>query len=84
MIVPVMYKGLQMDTRLRCDLFVEGCLVVEVKAQKEILPVHEAQLLTYMGLLKAPKGILLNFFSYNLYTDGQKTYVNKYFDEIPF
>lgn len=82
MMVPVVYKGLEMDTRLRCDLYIENCLVVEVKAQKEILPVHEAQILTYMGLLTAPKGIIFNFFCYNLFAEGQKTFVNKYFEQL--
>jgi GxxExxY protein len=42
----------------KCDLFVEKCLVVELKSVQVISNVHEAQLLTYMKLLKSPKGIL--------------------------
>ena len=45
--------------------------------------VFEAQLLTYMKLLKAPKGILINFNCKNIFQDGQKTFVNEYFRLLP-
>jgi len=77
MLVPVHFKGLEIDTDLRCDFFIEGILVVELKALEAIHPLHEAQLLTYMKLLKAPQGILINFNSTNIFTKGQKTYVNE-------
>jgi GxxExxY protein len=75
-IVPVNYKGLQLEAELRCDLFVEDTIVVELKTVEKILPIHEAQLLTYMNLLEVPFGILLNFNTTNIYHDGQKTFVN--------
>ncbi len=77
LIVPVNYKGLQLETELRCDLFIENSIVVELKAVEKMLPIHEAQLLTYMNLLEAPFGILFNFNTTNLYNDGQKTFVNE-------
>ncbi len=77
LIVPINYKGLELETELRCDLFVENTIVVELKAVEKILPIHEAQLLTYMNLLESPFGILLNFNTKNIYHDGQKTYVNE-------
>lgn len=77
LIVPVNYKGLQLETELRCDLFIESSIVVELKAVEKILPIHEAQLLTYMNLLEAPFGILFNFNTTNIYHDGQKTFVNE-------
>ncbi|HRG02469.1 MAG TPA: GxxExxY protein [Bacteroidia bacterium] len=77
LLVPVNYKGLQLETELRCDLFIENTIVVELKAVEKILPIHEAQLLTYMNLLEAPFGILFNFNTTNIYHDGQKTYVNE-------
>ncbi len=77
LLVPVNYKGLQLETELRCDLFIENTIVVELKAVEKILPIHEAQLLTYMNLLEAPFGILFNFNITNIYHDGQKTYVNE-------
>jgi GxxExxY protein len=83
MIVPVHFKGLNIETELRCDLFIENCLVVEIKSVSELAPIHKAQLLTYMKLLKAPKGILFNFNCVNLYRDGQKTFVNEFFRDLP-
>lgn len=77
LLVPVNYKGLQLETELRCDLFIENTIVLELKAVEKILPIHEAQLLTYMNLLEAPFGILFNFNTTNIYHDGQKTYVNE-------
>lgn len=53
--VPVSYKKIELNTELRCDLFIENCMVVELKSVKELVPIHEAQLLTYMKLLKSPK-----------------------------
>ena len=70
-------------TDFRCDLFIEDCMVVELKTVSEFIPIHEAQLLTYMKLLKAPKGILLNFNSFNIFKVGQKTFVNEYFSKLP-
>ena len=81
--VPINYKGLKLDTDLRCDLFIENKIVVELKAVESILPIHEAQLMTYMNLLGAPKGILLNFNCANIYSEGQKTFVNDLFRTIP-
>jgi GxxExxY protein len=77
LIVPVNYKGIEIDAELRCDFFVENILPVEIKATDGINPVHEAQLLTYMKLLHVPEGLLLNFNTVNLFRDGQRTYVNE-------
>jgi GxxExxY protein len=52
--IPLIYKGFELESKLRCDLLVENCLVVELKSVTEINPVFEAQLLTYMNLLKSP------------------------------
>ncbi|GGD27663.1 hypothetical protein GCM10011343_17290 [Flavobacterium orientale] len=64
-------------------MFVENCLVVEIKSIVDINKVIEAQLLNYMKLLKAPKGILINFNCSNIFNEGQKTYVNEYFKKLP-
>ena len=77
--LPIIYKGKELETDFRCDLFIENCLVVELKSVSEIHPMHDAQLLTYMKLLKAPKGIIINFNCKNIFKEGQKTYVNEYF-----
>jgi GxxExxY protein len=82
LLVPVLFKGLELETDLRCDLFIENCIVVELKAIETIAPIHHAQLLTYMKLLEAPKGVLFNFHTVNLFKDGQKTFVNEYFKNL--
>lgn len=81
--LPVIYKEKTLTIDFRCDLFIEKCLVVELKSVTKLHPVFEAQLLTYMRLLKAPKGILVNFNSSNIFHEGQKTYVNEYFKLLP-
>jgi len=81
--VPVLYKSKELEIDFRCDLFVEKCLVVELKSVQEMTNVFEAQLLTYMKLLKSPKGILINFNCNNIFKEGQKTYVNEYFNLLP-
>ncbi len=81
--IPVIYKNKELDIDFRCDLYIENCLVVELKAVQEISNVFEAQLLTYMKLLKSPKGILINFNCFNIFKEGQKTYINEYFNLLP-
>jgi GxxExxY protein len=82
-IVPVEYKGIEVEADLRCDFLIENAIVVELKEVDSILPIFEAQLLTYMKLLKIPKGILINFNCANLFKDGQQTFVNEYFRLLP-
>lgn len=55
------YKGLELKKRYVPDLFVFGCLVVELKAVAQLLPEHEAQLLNYMRIIRQPVGYLINF-----------------------
>jgi GxxExxY protein len=76
---PVYYKDIIVATTLRCDLLIEDCLVVEIKASKIIEPIAEAQILTYMKLLEAPQGLIINFNSTNIFNDGQKTFVNDFY-----
>lgn len=83
LVVPVNYKGLSLSTDYRLDFLVEDQMVVELKAMDGILPVHEAQLLTYMRLLKKPKGIIINFNCTNIFKEGQKTMVNERFSSLP-
>ncbi len=77
--IPLNYKGYELESKLRCDLLIENSLVVELKSVTEINPIFEAQLLTYMNLLKVPIGILINFNVKNIYYEGQKTMVNEYY-----
>ncbi len=78
---PVVYKGLQMDQDLRLDLLVNKCVVVEIKAIEHILPVHKAQILTYMKLLQVPQGLLINFHTDNI-TNSKIPFVNNYFEQL--
>lgn len=82
LLVPVIYDSLKMEINLRVDLLVNNTVVVELKAMENILPVHEAQLLTYMKLLKKPQGLLINFFTENI-TKSKKPFVNEFFFQLP-
>ena len=81
--VPLEYKGLCLSADLRYDILIEELIITELKAIEGILPVHEAVLLTYMRLLQKPKGILINFNCTNIFKEGQKTLVNKYYGALP-
>ncbi|WP_172358913.1 MULTISPECIES: GxxExxY protein [Thermoleptolyngbya] len=58
---PVIYKGLQLECGYRLDLLVENRVIVELKAVETLLPIHEAQLLTYLKLRQLRLGLLINF-----------------------
>lgn len=75
--IPIEYKGLELESDLRCDLFVENCLVLELKSVEKIIPIHIAKLMSYMKLLQVPIGLMINFNVRNIYQEGQKTYVNE-------
>lgn len=59
--VPVRYKEMLLDCGYRIDLLVSGDLIVEIKSADGLLPIHQAQILTYMRLAKIPIGLLINF-----------------------
>ena len=61
LIVPVTYKGVTLECKYRVDILVENTVVLELKTVDRILPLHEAQLLTYLRLLNKPVGLILNF-----------------------
>jgi GxxExxY protein len=73
--LPVIYKGMTLDTVYRIDLIVEDTVVVEVKSVAATLPVHQSQLLTYMRLAHVPVGLLINFNVPRL-MDGVKRMLN--------
>jgi GxxExxY protein len=81
--VPINYKGEVLESDLRADLLVEGCLMVELKAVIEMKPIFETQILSYMKLTKKPKGILINFTVTNIFKEGQKTFVNELYRALP-
>jgi GxxExxY protein len=67
--VTIDYKGFTREVPLRFDLCIEACVLVEAKAVEKILPIHKAQLLSYMKLLNIPLGLLINFHEMKV-TDG--------------
>ena len=82
-IVPIEYKGIEFETELRCDFLVEDAIALEIKAVDALAPVFDAQTLSYMNLLKTPKGILINFNCVNIFKEGQRTFVNELFRALP-
>ena len=68
-VVQIEYKGFIFEEPLRFDMLVEDCLLLELKSVKEVLPIHKAQLMSYMKLLGVPVGLLINFHELRL-VDG--------------
>jgi GxxExxY protein len=73
--VPIAYKRLTLPAGYRIDLIVEDLIVVEAKTVERLLPVHDAQVLTYLRLLNSPAGLLINFNVPKL-LDGLKRIIN--------
>ncbi len=76
-VVPLVYKGHELTKEFRIDILVSDEIVVEVKAVDFILPVHEAQLISYLKLTNKRVGFLINF-NVPLLKDGFKRYVNNF------
>ncbi len=81
--VPIQFKGYNIDAELRLDVLVEDLIVVELKAVEKMNTLYEAQILSYMKLLQVPKGILINFCCTNIFKEGQKTFVNEIYANLP-
>ena len=75
--LPVVYKDIKLDCGYLMDLVVEGEIVVELKTVEKILPIHEAQLLTYLKLYHRPVGLLVNF-NVPVLRSGIKRIVNQF------
>ncbi len=67
--LPIVYKGLKLDCGYKIDLLVQDTVLLELQAIEKLLPIHEAQLLTYMRLSGKPVGLLMNF-NVSLLTQG--------------
>ena len=80
--IHVDYKGKDLNCDLRCDFLIEGCIVLEVKSVADLHDIHTAQTLNYMNLLKTPKAILVNFNVTNIFKEGQKTFLSKYYQQL--
>jgi len=74
-ILPVIYKGINVDSGYRLDMLVDDCVIVEIKSSEIINPVHCAQLLTYLRLTHKRLGLLLNFNAIHL-RNGIKRIIN--------
>jgi len=59
--LPIEYKGVKLDNGYRVDMLIENALIAELKCADRLLPIHEAQLLTYMKLANIKVGLLINF-----------------------
>ena len=77
--LPVVYKDVRLDCGYRMDLVVENAVIVELKTVERILPIHEAQLLTYLRLTGLSVGLLINF-NTPIVKNGIRRLVNKFKD----
>lgn len=75
--LPVIYKGIKLDCGYKIDVLVNDLIIVELKTVDKLLPIHEAQLLTYLKLCKRPLGLLMNF-NVPVLKDGIKRLVNHF------
>ena len=75
--LPVVYKGIKLDCGYRIDVLVDDLVVIELKTVEKILPIHEAQLLTYLKLYGQSLGLLMNF-NVPVLKDGIKRIVNHF------
>jgi GxxExxY protein len=72
--LPIHYKGVHLECGYRLDLVIDDRLIIEIKAVEHLLPIHEAQILTYLRLSRCPVGLLMNFNSLVL-KDGIRRFV---------
>jgi GxxExxY protein len=79
--IPIEYKGQRVAVDLKVDLWVEHQVIVELKAVEKLLPIHEAQLLTYLRLTNTSVGLLINFHVPAL-KDGVKRMVNHFHEKL--
>lgn len=75
--IPLNYKGKNLSKDFRIDLFVENEIIIEIKAVEYILPVHEAQIISYLKLTEKKLGFLINFHE-SLLKDGFHRFVNNF------
>ena len=75
--MPVIYKGIKLNCSYRMDIVVENSVIVEVKAVENLIPVHDAQILSYLKLYNKKVGLLLNF-HVTILKKGLKRIVNNF------
>ncbi|RLD84747.1 MAG: GxxExxY protein [Bacteroidetes bacterium] len=75
--IPLMFKGYELDKDYRIDVFVEKEIIIEIKAVETMLPVHEAQIISYLKLADKRLGFLINF-NVPLLKNGFRRFVNNF------
>ncbi|PQA94549.1 GxxExxY protein [Chryseobacterium shigense] len=75
------YGKIEIETPLKIDLLVNNTIIIEIKTVESLLPVHQAQLMTYMKILKKPQGLLINFYTDNI-TKSMIPLINEYFTKL--
>jgi GxxExxY protein len=80
--VPVIYKDKVLDSTLKLDILVNDLIIIELKAQENIISLYKAQLLSYLRLANKPKGLLINFHSESIIKD-LVTLVTEEFSNLP-
>jgi GxxExxY protein len=75
-VLPITYENIKIDAGYRIDMIVEGCVIVENKTVEKLMPIHEAQLLTYLKMKNYKLGFLLNW-NVPRMKDGIKRMVNR-------
>ena len=81
-VFPFSYKDLDLTFDFRCDLLVEECLMLELKAVQEIIPYWKAKLIGHMKIAEIPKGLLINFNVKNIMKDGLWVCKNDFYDSL--
>lgn len=79
---PFNYKDLDLTIDFRCDLLVEDCIMIELKAVQEIIPFFKAKLIGHMKMSQTPKGILVNFNVTNIMKEGHWVFKNDHYDYL--
>lgn len=81
--IPIEYKGVKLDCGYRADMLIDGRVLVELKAIESLLPIHEAQLLSYLRLGGWPVGLIINF-NVQLLKNGIRRRVLNFREEVSF
>ncbi len=82
-LVPIVYKNLNIGNSLKLDIVVDDLIIVELKSVDILLPVFKAQLLSYLKLTSKPKGLLINFNCENITKEGLIPMVTENFSKLP-
>jgi GxxExxY protein len=80
--IKIKYEEIEINSELKIDILVNDIIIVELKTVEKVLPVYEAQLMTYMKLLQKPQGLLINFYTDNI-TGSMIPVVNEFFKKLP-